>query len=221
MTMKPISAIVLAQQRGADSSVPKESAQAAGVQEQARAAVAWLWRMMHGTYGSLFVSRFATGEIEDKGPDRGKDKGVLAARQVWEASMRNFSPDTVKTAFRQAVQVHSEFPPTLPQFVALCHANKPRQTYRPAAGAAIEMGQPLRSAYAAKAREINACYDAKGYSRATQTQPDDSVGGLDLLKQAIAQAVACTGGDEAIELMRLDRLLAPTCKTRMIIKNEG
>lgn len=135
--------------------------------------------------------------------------------------MRNFNPDTVKTAFRQAVQVHSEFPPTLPQFVALCHANKPRQTYRPDAGAAIEMGQPLRSAYAAKAREINARYDAKGYSRATQTQPDDSVGGLDLLKQAIAQAVACAGGDEAIELMRLDRLLAPTHKTKVTIKNEG
>lgn len=221
MSMKPISAIVLAQQIGTDTSVQKDDAQAAGVREQARAAVAWLWRMMHGTYGNLFVSRFATGEIEETGPDAGKDKGVLAARQVWEASMRNFNPDTVKTAFRQAVQVHSEFPPTLPQFVALCHANKPRQTYRPDAGAAIEMGQPLRSAYAAKAREINARYDAKGYSRATQTQPDDSVGGLDLLKQAIAQAVACAGGDEAIELMRLDRLLAAIHKTKVTIKNEG
>ena len=33
--------------------------------------------------------------------------------------------------------------------------------------------------------------------------------GLDLLKQAIADAVGCAGGDEAATLARLDRMLAP------------
>ena len=40
---------------------------------------------------------------------------------------------TVKAALRQCLEAHPEFPPSLPQFVALCKANAPREVFRPAA----------------------------------------------------------------------------------------
>jgi hypothetical protein len=101
---------------------------------------------------------------------------------------------------------HPEFPPSLPQFVALCAANKPREVYRPAQPA-LEMSQSLKSAYSARAREINERHAQRAIDRKTGYVELPQT--LDGLKAAIANAVATAGGDEVRELRRLDAMFAP------------
>jgi len=166
------------------------------------AAVNNVFKVFHGFYGNLFLSKFATGQLDE----HGQDKGVISARQIWAHGLREFDGQTVKTAIAQCMERYPEFPASLPQLVALCKANKPRPTYKPEV-AAIGMGQQLRSVYAAKCREINERHAQRLMNgRLHSPAPAD---GLDGLKQAIANAVAAAGGDEVRELLRLDVLLAP------------
>lgn len=166
-------------------------------------AVNNVFKVLHGFYGNLFFSKFATGQVEREG---GEDQGIANARRIWAFGLREFDADTIRTALRQCQERHPEFPPSMPQFVALCAAAKPREAFRPAKPA-IGMSQKLRSKYAAQARAINARHHEKalerkaGYIELPQT--------LDGLKQAIAHAVGCAGGDEVATLTRLDRELAP------------
>ena len=163
-------------------------------------AVNTVFKVLHGFYGNLFLSKYATSETDANG----QDSGVVSARQIWAHGLRRFNASTVRAALSQCLTQHPEFPPSLPQFVALCAANEPREAYQPEP--ALGMSQTLRSEYAAKARAIVAKHDAK--TKPTfQTEP--SAAGLDLLKQAIANAVATAGGDEVATLLRLDRELAP------------
>lgn len=148
--------------------------------------------VLHGFYGNLFLSKFATGEPLAGGGDG----GVASARGIWAFGLRQFAADTVKAALARTIDAHPEYPPTLPQFVALCKACAPRQAFQPALPpAAVD-----RTEHARKAREL--------LESIRTGKPLDS--GLDLLKQAIAAAVGCAGGDEAATLARLDRMLAPT-----------
>jgi hypothetical protein len=105
----------------------------------------------------------------------------------------------VKAALRQCQQRHPEYPPSLPQFVSLCAANKPREAYRPALG----MSGELRSRYARQARAINEKHAARKAAIATGYREVPT--GLAGLMQAIASAVGAAGGDEAATLARLDR----------------
>ncbi len=158
-----------------------------------------VFKVMHGYYGNLFLSKFATGVVDG----RGRDKGVGSARTVWANSLSTFADDVVVTALEQCRDRHPEFPPNLPQFLALCKACAPRAVYKPETPA-IGMGQDLRSKYVARAREINQRHDSMAQQRRTgfiEIKP-----GLQGLKQAIANAVAAAGGDEAREMMRLDRM---------------
>lgn len=161
-------------------------------------AVNNVFKVMHGFYGNLFLSKFASGEqTESK-----EDSGVVSARQVWAHGLREFDGATVKTALARCMERHAEFPPSLPQFVALCTAAKPRDVYRPPAYApALEMSQELRDKrrkeYLGKAKE------------AARVRDEAESAGLSPLKRAIAAAVACAGGDEAVTLRRLDLMLAP------------
>lgn len=155
-----------------------------------------VFRVLHGFYGNLFLSKFATGDVGPEG-----DRGVLGARQIWAYGLRDFDAGTVKAALAQCMERHPEFPPSLPQFVALCRANKPREAFdhgQPRIG----MSQELRSHYAARARAVIEKHAAKSATLATGHK--DLPPGLDGLKQAIAQAVACAGGDEVATLRRLD-----------------
>ncbi len=165
-------------------------------------AAANVFRVLHGFYGNLFLSKFATGEVvAEDGPEKGHDRGVVEARRIWGYGLREFDVSTVKTALQQCMDSFPEFPPSFPQFRALCAANKPREVYRPAQSA-IGMAQGLRSRYAAQARAINDRYHAADKMRTegfTEVKCD-----LASLKQAIANAVATAGGDEARELHRLD-----------------
>ena len=164
-------------------------------------AVNNVFKVFHGFYGNLFLSKFATGEAGDGG-----DKGIVSARQIWGHGLRGFDAATVKTALAQCVTAHPEFPPSLPQFVALCRANKPREAYR-APQPVIGMSQELRSKYARQAREINARHAQRAIDKRTgfiEIEP-----GLQGLKRAIANAVATAGGDEVAELRRLDAMFSP------------
>lgn len=174
--------------RAANNPAPQESA-------------ANVFRVLHGFYGNLFLSKFATGDVGPEG-----DRGVLGARQIWAYGLREFDAATVKAALAQCMERHPEFPPSLPQFVALCRASKPREAFdhgQPRIG----MSQELRSQYAAEARAIIEKHTIKAATLATGNK--ELPAGLDGLKQAIAHAVACAGGDEVRTLHRLDRELAP------------
>ncbi len=151
-----------------------------------------VFKVLHGFYGNLFLSKFASGETDAAGVDQ----GVVSARRIWAYGLREFDVSTVKTALQQCMERYTEFPPSFPQFRALCAANKPREVYRPAQPA-IGMGQGLRSRYAAQARAIN---ERHAQARPGRREPVD---GLDGLAQAIADAVATAGGDEAAELRRM------------------
>lgn len=164
-------------------------------------AVNNIFKVMHGFYGNLFLSKFASGEVGEQG-----DKGIVSARQIWGHGLRKFGPGTVKAALAQCIEAHPEFPPSLPQFVALCRANAPREAYKPAQQA-IGMSQELRSKYARQAREINARQAQRAIDKRTgfiEIEP-----GLQGLKRAIANAVATAGGDEVAELRRLDAMFSP------------
>lgn len=145
-----------------------------------------VFRVMHGFYGNLFLSKFATGEARADGGDG----GVASARAIWAHGLRGFDLETVKTALARTMDAHPEFPPTLPQFVALCKASAPREVYR----VALPPAAVDRAEQAKKAREL--------LESIRSAKP--AVNGLDLLKRAIADAVGCAGGNEGAELARLD-----------------
>lgn len=146
-----------------------------------------VFKVFHGFYGNLFLSKFVNGQSGEDG-----DQGVVSARSIWAHGLRDFDLSVVKTALARTMDAHQEFPPTLPQFVALCKACAPRKTFQPA----LPPVSIDRAAQAKKAREL---------SESIKATPPTSTG-LDLLKQAIADAVRCAGGDEGAELARLDRM---------------
>ena len=190
-----------------DVSAIAERAVGAASQEQRQDAVRVsnrVFKTLQGMYGSLFLSKFSTGKVLPNGGDA----GVISARDVWAVSLQRFDAGTVGTALDRVLTDFPEFPPSLPQFVALCHACRPREAYKPAANV-IGMSQTLRSEYAAKAREINQKHAQRAVDKRLGAQADmGSYAGLDGLKSAIANAVACAGGDEVATLLRLDAMLA-------------
>ena len=153
-----------------------------------------VFRVMHGFYGNLFLSKFATGEVLANGGDG----GVASARVIWAHGLRSFDIETVKTALGRTMEAHPEFPPTLPQFVGLCKACTQRKAYQDTLPPpAIDRVEQLR-----KAKEHLAGMKAALAPKALPL-------GLTLLKQAIADAVRCAGGDEGMALSRLDQMLKP------------
>lgn len=85
-----------------------------------------LFVLLHGSYGNLFASKFATGERDETGKH---DKGILAAMKIWQAKLSRFSDDIVQIAAGRLINEHPDFPPNLPQFEKVCEAATPRKTY--------------------------------------------------------------------------------------------
>lgn len=83
-----------------------------------------LFLVMHGAYGNLFVSKFATGETDTAG----KDKGIRSAMMVWDAALSRFDNGVVELAAGRLRREHPDYPPNLPQFEKLCEAAAPRKT---------------------------------------------------------------------------------------------
>jgi hypothetical protein len=162
-----------------------------------------VFMVLHGFYGNLFLSKFATGHVTEQG----EDEGIANARRVWAHGLREFDGETVKTALARCQTAHPEYPPSMPQFVALCASCKPREVYRPPVHApALEMSQELREQRIREHRE-----KAAALMRQIKAE-EEGLSGLTLLKQAIAQAVADAGGDEAATLLQMDRILSPMGK---------
>ncbi len=84
-----------------------------------------LFVLLHGSYGNLFLSKFATGQQSEDGGD----KGVAAAMLVWDAALAKFAPDVIESAAKRLTAEHPDFAPNLPQFVKTCEAMTPRKTY--------------------------------------------------------------------------------------------
>lgn len=168
------------------------------------ADIKYVFQVLHGYYGNLFLTKWATGRVVDKGPHKGEDEGIVNARRIWAHSLKEYGVETIKLALRRCQAAHPEFPPSAPQFVALCAACRPRQVYRPDAPTqpAIEMSYELRAKRRAEAR---AAATEAAHRRLESLKPT----GLDALKRAIADAAVTAGGDEAATLARLDRELAP------------
>jgi hypothetical protein len=156
-----------------------------------------VFMVLHGFYGNLFLSKFSTGAVEN-----GEDQGIANARRIWAHGLSVFDAETIKSALRACQERHSEYPPSLPQFVALCAAKAPRRAFQQAN--AIGMSDGLRSQYARQARAIIAKHEEKARKRDAGFVP--SAPGLDGLKQALANAIGTAGGDEGAALLRLDRM---------------
>jgi hypothetical protein len=160
-----------------------------------------VFKVLHGFYGALFLSKYATGQLDEKG----RDQGIGSARAVWAHTLQSFGEQDVIAALEACKAAHPEFPPSLPQFVSLCRAAAPRKVYKPEQPA-LGMSQQLRSQMAARARATIAKHEHRALERRTGDRALPM--SLDGLKQAIASAVATAGGDEVAELVRLDRLFS-------------
>lgn len=165
-------------------------------QAQGTAAADAVFRAMYGFYGRLWLSKFASEQADANGADT----GIAAAKPIWDYALRNFDLPTVKAALRQCLDRHPEFPPNLPQFVALCNANAPRAVFKPQ----LPMSGALVAERNKSAREKLRAMRAELRTARQSEQPAEP--GLPALFAAIADAVRCAGGDESAELVRLDRL---------------
>ncbi len=99
---------------------------------EASTTVRKLFVLLHGSYGSLFLSKYATGEKSEAGGD----KGVAAAMLVWDAALSKFAPDVIETAAKRLMAESPEFAPNLPQLEKVCEAITPRKTDPEEAGLA-------------------------------------------------------------------------------------
>ena len=78
-----------------------------------------------GSYGAMFLGKFATGVLDD----RGRDLGVRAAMRVWRAALGKFPDAVIETAAARLTEQYPDRPPHLPQFEAMCRAAMPRLTH--------------------------------------------------------------------------------------------
>lgn len=154
-----------------------------------------VFKVLHGYYGNLFLSKYASGVLDE----RKRDMGVASARTVWANCLTLHDDAVVITALDRCKTEHPEFPPSLPQFEALCKACAPRQVYQ---HQGIEMSAVLRAERSKVAREAALATVTPSAEKQTPLV------GLQVLKLLIAEAVGLTGGDEAKTLMRLDREFA-------------
>ena len=92
---------------------------------EASARTRKLFVLLHGAYGSSFLSKFHTGQLGD---DR-QDKGVRMAMLVWDSALARYSDEVVELAVDRIKRASPEFAPTLPMFERECEAAQPAQTY--------------------------------------------------------------------------------------------
>jgi hypothetical protein len=167
--------------------------------DEAARTVGRLFMLLHGYYGAPWLSKFATGELDAEG----KDRGVKSARMVWTSSLRKFDPSVIELAAEKCKKAHVKWPPGLPEFEAICEALEPRPNKPAVHELLIGVSGELRSLQSRKVREA-----AIQKARALVGDRDTAIGGLDALKTLVAEAVGLAGGNEAAKLVELDRELA-------------
>lgn len=117
--------------------------------------------------------------------ENGNDHGVAKARNNWANYLSQFPDAVLVKALAQVLHSNRTLPPTLLEMAGRCDAIMRGEGVQQDADADMDVDTELLS-----------------------------VAGLDILKRAIADAVANAGGDEARELVRLDRMLVvPSTKT--------
>lgn len=84
-----------------------------------------LFVVLHGAYGSAFLSKFNTGQLDSEG----RDKGVRMAQLVWDSALAKFSDDAVALAVERVKRASPEFAPTLPMLEMECEAATPVKAY--------------------------------------------------------------------------------------------
>ncbi|MBT9462540.1 hypothetical protein [Hydrogenophaga sp.] len=170
--------------------------------EDLQAGVKGLFMLFHAWYGTLLLSRYTTGDVDAEG----KDRGIKSAMVVWQHELDGFDGDVVRAAAERCKVDHSKYPPTLPEFVALCKAIQPRRP-APESQFKIPMSEGLRSSYTARARtEAMATYNARISVCMGMVKPGE---GLDTVRALIAEAVRLAGGDEVATLRRLESKVSP------------
>lgn len=84
-----------------------------------------LFVVLQSAYGTAFLAKFSSGELNE----RREDKGMRAAQLVWDAALAEFADEVIEAAARSIQRECPQFPPSLPQFVRACEALTPRKTY--------------------------------------------------------------------------------------------
>ena len=112
-----------------------------------------LFMLLHGAYGNPFIAKFSSGERDADG----KDKGIRSAMMVWTHSLRDFAPDVIEAAAKRYMLLYPEFPPSMPQFDAVCRSIEPRKTF------AEQQGLPALPAPVVKRADVS--FDAVGDGR--------------------------------------------------------
>lgn len=79
-----------------------------------------LFMIFHASYGSLFTSKFSTGELNSEG----SDKGMRAALLVWDRSLNNYEDDVIEKATKKIQLENLNFPPNLGHFIKKCEELK-------------------------------------------------------------------------------------------------
>jgi hypothetical protein len=105
---------------------------------------------LHGFYGNLFVAKFATGELDVNG----KDKGVRSALQIWGEKLAAYPPEVAYAAVHECEKKHKQYPPSWPEFKELCDALMPRKTFFELGGKPLVM--LTNEVYSEKSRAIRA-----------------------------------------------------------------
>lgn len=84
-------------------------------------AIARFWTRMAEIYGHKWMSQF--GECAD---DRGN---LTSAAQTWSQGLATIPLEAISTGFSALVEKGNEWPPSLPEFLALCQPEKPLAAY--------------------------------------------------------------------------------------------
>lgn len=95
----------------------------------------WVERIfdrMQGLYGSLWLDRWRSGEVLEQGGQR-FDRGLLLAKATWADELSGFADQPARIAQALDACRSLKFPPTVPEFLALCRETYPdRVTALPA-----------------------------------------------------------------------------------------
>lgn len=151
-----------------------------------------LFMALHGMYGNVVIDKFKTGELDAEGLDR----GIASMQSMWLNGLSQFDAETVKLAIARCADRHQTFPPTLPEFRALCLSLQPRR--QPTEAPRIGMSDEMRSKAAENTRRILADL------RVSQSGQGRFQRGLPGLIAMCASAHGSAGGDEPSMLMRLE-----------------
>lgn len=149
------------------------------------AMISALFQRLHGYFGNSFLDKFRTGQARADG----LDAGVENAKRIWARELAGTPGEVIGAALRALRDRGAPFPPSLPEFAALCRASRPP----------VPRERSL-TAPAATARSA----ESKAEFAVAMAQLRPAEGGIGGLLANVAKAIALAGGDEVSALRRLE-----------------